>query len=190
MTTIKSRLSTTPVTTHYRGDWFQTHSGLAFYHQDPKPEDIRIGDIAHALSMLCRFGGHSKHFYSVAQHSVLVSSIVARHLQLSALLHDATEAYIGDMVHPLKESMPAFREMEDTIWLCIADKFNLPLRMDARIKDADWIALATERRDLMSNPPMPWRVQERFTPLQNKIDPQSPAIAERMFLTRFHELTK
>jgi hypothetical protein len=87
-----------------RGDWMQTFTGRAFYPLDPRPEDIDPVDIAHALSLICRYGGHSSRFYSVAEHCVLMSHAVAPEHALWALLHDATEAYLGDMIRPLKRS--------------------------------------------------------------------------------------
>lgn len=170
-----------------RGNWFQTASGVAFYHGDPKPEEINIGDIAHALSLICRFGGHVKQFYSVAQHCVMVSNITH---SLQGLLHDAPEAYMGDMVNPLKRQMPEFRAAEEKIWRVIAAKFEVEFELHRHVKKADLIALATERRDLMATPPMPWSIDEQqVQPWPAKIDPQSPEIAEREFLKRFTELT-
>src|SRR5438128_12538670 len=84
-----------------RGDWMQTYTGRAFYPLDPRLDDICIEDIAHALSMLCRYGGQCQEFYSVAEHSVLMSYAVNPQHALWALLHDATESYMGDLIRPL-----------------------------------------------------------------------------------------
>jgi 5'-deoxynucleotidase YfbR-like HD superfamily hydrolase len=119
----------------------------------PRVEDIWIDDIAHSLANLCRFGGHCRQFYSVAQHSVLVSRLVPLHLAFVGLMHDATEAYVGDMVRPLKYSLPQFLEIEDAIWRLIARRFDLPLHLPAEVKEADDIALVTERRDLIISSP-------------------------------------
>jgi hypothetical protein len=170
-----------------RGNWFQTASGLAFFHGDPRPEEIKIGDIAHALSLTCRFGGHVKQFYSVAQHCVHVSNLVPDELALQGLLHDAPEAYTGDMVNPLKRQMPEFTRVEHAIWKVIATKFGLPEILDSKVKEADLVALATERRDLMADPPMPWSIDElKVGPDPSTIEPWSPKIAEREFLLRFN----
>jgi hypothetical protein len=107
-----------------RGDWMITRTGRRFFPLDPKPEDVNVYDIAHALAHICRYGGHVPSFYSVAQHS----SLMADHfydlgepvLALWALVHDAAEAYIGDMIKPLKRDMPAFvaaeTRLENVIW--------------------------------------------------------------------------
>lgn len=134
-------------------DWLQCYSGAAFYPLDPKPEDIHILDIGHALSLICRFGGHVKRFYSVAEHSVLVSKMVPDQWRLRALLHDAAEAYIGDMIRPLKRDMPEYQEAEDRIWEAICQRFGLgdPIypEADKIIKHADNCALRMEAEALM-----------------------------------------
>ena len=129
--------------------WILTHTGKRFDLLAPCAELISTIDIAHALSLVCRFNGHTRHHYSVAQHSLLVASIVPADLQLTALLHDATEAYVGDLVRPLKALLPDYSEIEHGIWLAICDRFNLDPALPTSIHEADMIALATERRDLM-----------------------------------------
>src|SRR5271156_4912831 len=80
--------------------WIQTFTGKKFYPFNPKPQDIDIRDIAHALSNICRFTGHTKRFYSVAEHSRNVAKLVPAHMKLQALLHDASEAYLCDIARP------------------------------------------------------------------------------------------
>jgi hypothetical protein len=92
---------------------------------NPKEEDIDIEDIAHSLSLICRWGGHTKKHYSVAQHSVLVSMACSKESQLEGLLHDATEAYIGDIVRPIKEKIDIFNQIEDRLARVIAKKYKL-----------------------------------------------------------------
>ena len=82
--------------------YIQTYNGKLFSLIDPQPEDVHIADIIESLSKQCRFVGHCKYFYSVAQHSVIVSNIVNEEERLAALMHDAVEAYIGDISKPLK----------------------------------------------------------------------------------------
>lgn len=167
------------------GDWFQTFSGVQFYPFDPRPEDIRIEDIAHHLSMICRFGGAIRTFYSVGQHSVLVSHAVPEEFALWGLLHDASEAYLGDMVRPLKVGMPAYRDVEHRVMSVIAERFGLSWPEPPEIKIADNNLLATERRDLL---PHQLRWTESGTPLANPITPWSSDGAELVFLQRFKGL--
>ena len=96
-----------------KGDWMQIFTGKKFWPLDPKSEEVDIKDIAHSLAFQCRFNGHSNYFYSIAQHSVIVSKIVSKDQAFAALLHDAAETYIGDMVSPLKRFMPEFKEIEN-----------------------------------------------------------------------------
>jgi 5'-deoxynucleotidase YfbR-like HD superfamily hydrolase len=173
------------------GDCFQLFSAGPFYPLDPRPVEIRIEDIAHALSNLCRFGGHCRKFYSVAQHSVLVSRIVSLQLALEGLLHDAAEAYLGDMVRPLKASMPAFSRAEEKVYAAVAEKFNLPPRIHREVARADLVALSTEARDLMAREESIWgKWVGRVRPLPRRIIPLAPPLAEKLFLERFRELTR
>src|SRR5689334_11513518 len=95
------------------GDWMMTLSGKRFWPLDPRPEDVDFRDIGHALSMICRYGGHVRRFYSVAEHSALLARWFEARGDFTfakyALLHDGTEAYIGDMVRQLKQFMPEFK---------------------------------------------------------------------------------
>ncbi|MBI5817440.1 MAG: hypothetical protein HZA88_00470 [Verrucomicrobia bacterium] len=159
---------------------------------DARVEEIELHDIAHALSNVCRFGGHCKHFYSVAQHSMVVSHIVPAELALAGLMHDATEAYIGDMVRPIKYSMPVFRAVEDKLWRLIAEKFGLPPILPPEVKHADDVALITERRDVMCDQTNHvWSlVQEGVKPCVARIVPLGPSVARLEFLRRFYELQR
>lgn len=145
--------------------WILTRTGQRFDLLAPRAELISTLDIAHALAHACRFGGHTRHHYSVAQHSLLVASIVPDGLQLTALLHDATEAYIGDMVRPLKALLPDYSEIEHGIWLAICERFNIDPNLPTSVHEADMIALATERRDLMPEHGETWPCLAGITPL-------------------------
>lgn len=134
-----------------KGTWIQTHSGRQYWPADPRPADILIDDIAHALSMQCRFAGHSSRFYSVAEHSVHVSRLVPPEYQLAGLLHDATEAYLHDLTRPLKQMMPEYRLLEDRNWFVIAAKFDLDFDLPACVKEADATMVFVERRQLFPN---------------------------------------
>jgi len=95
--------------------WIQTYTGKCFHPREPGPDDFDIRDVAHALSLLCRFNGHCRTFYSVAEHSVRVSRICPPAAALWGLLHDLGEAYVGDLPRPLKPLMPRFEEIEATV---------------------------------------------------------------------------
>jgi len=116
-----------------------------------KESDVEIEDIAHALSMLCRYNGHVDQFYSVAQHSVLVAEQFEHYNgqegALAALLHDAAEAYVGDMISPIKKQMLQFQILEENILRVIMDKFDLwsvYLKHESNIHRADKELLRAE----------------------------------------------
>src|SRR5208283_3407776 len=136
--------------------WLITYTGKHFYPDDPRPEDICINDIAQGLSNCCRFGGQICEFYSVAQHSVLVSEEVARQggntrEVFHALLHDASEAYIHDITRPLKhcDEMAGYRDIEKRVEHAIAIRYGLDDNMPEIVKLADNILFATEKRDIV-----------------------------------------
>ena len=174
----------------YDGKWRSTYTGKQFHFLDPQPDEICIEDIAHALSLTCRFGGACKQFYSVADHSIRVSEIVPEEYKLLALLHDGAEAYLADIVRPMKNSLPGFKEMENVILVAIFDKF-IPFWIDDKheiygtIKEADNIILATEARDLMTNM-NDWASLPQ--PLPDKIKPMSSRAAEVLFLMMFADM--
>lgn len=170
-----------------RGDWMQTYTGRAFYPADPRPEDIDPADIAHALSLTCRYGGHVKQMYSVAEHCVLMSYAVPAHATAWALLHDATEAYIGDVIRPLKTFMPEYRAMENRLMRVICERFGLPFACPASVTEADNRILLDERAALMGEPPQPWAV-EHLEPLGVDIRGWMPDEAEWRYRTRLREL--
>src|ERR1039458_2829532 len=117
----------------------RTYSGLIFWPLNPDPALIRIEDIAHSLAHQCRFGGHSRVFYSVAQHSVRVSEICATEDALWGLLHDASEAYLVDVPAPLKQlpAVAANRRAEQRLQAIIFERFGLPARQPKSVTAAD-----------------------------------------------------
>ena len=170
--------------------WIETFTGRRFYVLDPRVQDVDIHDIAHALSLITRFTGHTREFYSVAEHSVRVSRACAREDALWGLLHDASEAYLSDINSPLKHQpeMALYREAEHRMMNVIAEAFGLDLREPASVKLADRRLLVTEKRDLM--PPSPdWLAFAGVEPLPEKIVPWSPKLAELTFMQRFDVLT-
>ena len=138
--------------------WIQTYTGRKFSLVDPQPEDVDLVDIIASLSHLCRFGGHCHHFYSVAEHSIRVAEIVPREDRLAALLHDAGEAYYGDVTRPLKKlRLGDLPTIVSNIDAAIAIHFGMPLgTLPAAVRHADDVLLATEARDLMTPPPQKW----------------------------------
>jgi 5'-deoxynucleotidase YfbR-like HD superfamily hydrolase len=120
-----------------RGPYVRTLSGLKFHLADPRVDEIDIRDIAEGLSKECRYNGQCKGFYSVAEHSLLVSSVLPDRLKLAGLLHDATEAYYKDITRPLKSLLPEYQRLEHNGWLVIAARFGLDRIMDPLIKQAD-----------------------------------------------------
>ncbi|TLX65102.1 phosphohydrolase [Stutzerimonas nosocomialis] len=150
--------------------WILTYSGVRFDLRMPTAAMIRPIDIAHALSHVARFNGHTAVHYSVAQHSLLVCDLVQDPaLKLQALLHDATEAYVGDMVRPLKEVLPEYRQVEARIWQAVCEHFGLEEQLAPEVKHADLVALATERRDLMPADPVEWPCLQGIEPHPEKL---------------------
>lgn len=161
-----------------------TFLGKSFDLVSPDPDQIDPRDIAHALANACRFGGHTRKFYSVAQHSCIVADLVPEPYKLAALLHDATEAYCGDMVRPLKEIMPQYRAIERGIWEAICRRFWLNPVLPVYVLDADMIALATERRDLMPATNTAWLCLEGVEPMSKVIRPWDQARARDEYFQR------
>lgn len=140
-----------------RGDWIATYTGRKFYPLDPRPDDVSIVDIAWHLSHQCRYNGALNHFYSVAQHSYLVAMATPWPWRGVALLHDAAEAYTGDVASPLKRHLPlaGIRRAELLCGISIASRFNLPsLDKEARtlIEDIDLRIVLDETRSMSSHP--------------------------------------
>jgi hypothetical protein len=172
-----------------KGDWIQTFTGKQFWPLDARPEGVCIEDIAHALSNLCRFGGHCREFYSVAQHSVLVARHSVEYNTKQCLLHDATEAYLVDVPRPIKKSLPEYQVIEEHLARVIGERFGIVLNtLDQYTHLADECALRTERRDLMATPPRPWAEDNRAQPWPEKITPWPPKKAERVFLAAAKKL--
>ena len=176
------------------GPYLQTVSGRWVNPFDPDPSQLDAGDIARALANQCRFGGHSRVFYSVAQHSVIVSQLVEQRSGdvedvFAALMHDATEAYLGDMPHPLKHRSPlgaAFKQAEDHLERAIRERFGIKPDV-AEIKRADRALLATERR-AFSAEDWHWPELEGVQPLELELTAWSPDRAAQAFAERYAEL--
>lgn len=172
-----------------RGYSMQTFTRTMFWPADPRADEVNIVDIGHALSNICRFGGHAKRFYSVAQHSVLVSRIVEPVFALKGLMHDAPEAYIGDLVRPIKRlpGMHVYENVEDAVWSVICERFGISQTLPKEVIEADHTALATEMRDVMGGHVHRCDLPD---PLPETINPLPAQAAEELFLARFFELVE
>ena len=170
----------------YDGSWVATYTGKKLHFLNPQPDEICIEDIAHHLSLTCRFAGAVKWFYSVAEHSKRVAEIVPNKYKLLALLHDGGEYALTDMCSPVKIRFPEFKALENAILQMILRKYNVDplLGTHGIVKEADRILLATEARDLMNNM-NGWAALPR--PLKCKIKPLRSTFAEALFLEAFYE---
>lgn len=171
-------------------DWMQTYTGQAFDPMHPDPSKIHIEDIAHALAMNCRYAGHVKRFYSVAEHSYHISHAVSPQNALWGLLHDASEAYIADIVRPVKHRMPEYREIERGLMWAICKKFDIGQLQPDEVSDADLRIVIDEKTLLLSPEPAPWQALEGLKPLGVRVEAWSPTEAELYFLGRFSQLYK
>lgn len=179
----------------YLNYWIQTYSGKKFYPYNPQIEMIDIQDIAHSLSMLCRFTGHCKWHYSVAQHSVIMANKMlidgySSRWALYALLHDGSEAFMGDLNTPTKSCLPEYRRMEDKIQDIIWQAFDLSIPSDeeyrTHVKLYDNIMFVNEARQLM--PDISEYDLPRVPDMKIDIPQISPQQAEFYFLELYDKL--
>lgn len=175
-----------------------THTGKYIDPYNLKPEDIDIIDIAQGLSKLCRYAGQCEGFYSVAEHSVLVAQQVwkATHdfnLTRIALLHDAPEAYIGDLVRCVKARLDQYQDLEYRIWSCMAEKWFNPFYdglcnwdLPDEVKEADQRMCVTERLAIISEKSAVWDLQTRYKPYTGvEIECLEPRLAFNYFKNAF-----
>jgi 5'-deoxynucleotidase YfbR-like HD superfamily hydrolase len=167
--------------------WLQMHSGKMIDLLNPKVEDILLTDIAHSLSNLCRFNGHID-YYSVGQHSILVSKIVSPKNSLYGLMHDAPECYLGDIPTPLKSYLNGRYNKLEKAWMkAVCNRFDLSEGEPDEVKEADKILLVTEKRDLMVDQSVDWGYKQ--SPLKETIIPLTPRQAKWAFIERFLEIS-
>ena len=180
--------------------WIQSYTGKKVNIPPESPSEICLTDIAHHLSMKCRFNGACSQFLSVAQHStMMLNAATGTHLRVSqsdnflkwVLLHDAHEAYIGDTPRPIKKEMLLYlwgnglcdeKELTNEFDVAIAEKFGLEPLSENEVSDLDFldnVMLATEARDTMSKAPAPW--EELPAPLPYIVEAMSPTDAKQSF---------
>jgi len=173
-------------------NYIETYTGKKFFILNPQPEDIDIADIAHALSLNCRYTGHCKNFYSVAEHSLYVSQLVSDENRLWGLLHDASEAYLTDVASPIKPFLTNYKELEKNVMNAICKKYDLPVEMPEEVHKADMDILRKEAFELMKSKGDGWVVNiDNPEPLiDTDINCHYPNNAEALFLEQFEKLTK
>ncbi len=127
------------------GGYIRTFSNVVMFPHDPRPDEILIEDIAKGLSQNCRWGGQCTRFYSVAEHSLLVSSLCPmREHKLACLLHDASEAYLQDIASPVKAALSEYKTIEHGLMKCIAEKFSFAWPKSEIVEFYDSLALQIE----------------------------------------------
>lgn len=170
-----------------------TRSGQYFDFLEPQRYELNIEDIAHGLAHCCRFVGQCRVFYSVAQHSVYVSRIVPDHLALAGLLHDAAEAFLGDVSRPLKRLLPDYRAIEERVERALFEKLGVHYPIPAEVKRADMQMLRREQVALMAPHSDTWDCDAYDMPvgiLLSEASALCPEEAFEAFMERYVELTE
>lgn len=164
-----------------------TASGKHFDLLDPKPEQVDHHDIFAAISKLCRFTGHCSEIYTVGQHSLLVMSLVPDEFRFEALMHDAAEAYTGDVGTPMKVALgDTFREVEHRIEAVVREKYDLPVKLSPEVKKADIVALGLEKKWLMPEDYEEWAL---LTGIELPADAEVLSKVETLGVADIGELT-
>ncbi len=174
---------------HHANISIETRGGRMFHYFGESLDEIDIHDIAAALSKMCRFVGHCRRFYSVAEHSVYVSRIVPEEFAMAGLLHDASEAYLSDMASPIKKQMPEYKKIEHGIMEKVAKKFVMPELFweSPEIKKADMDMLRTEAYALFDGKGLNWGIPDGDV-WTGEIRCYNPDAAQMLFLARYREL--
>lgn len=177
------------------GNAVQVYSGRFVWPLDLRPEDITLEDIAHSLAFQCRYNGHTRRYYSVAEHSVLMSCLVPEEHRQWALMHDASEAYLSDIPRPIKKNLQFVYSLEKQMEEAIAAKFGLPYPMPEAIREYDNRMLAAEAPQLLLEPEGGWKNSVHWfgpgewpKPFKFEVNCWQPAVAEMKFIERFGEL--
>lgn len=179
-----------------RGDWMTTFTGRKFWPLDPQEHEVDLKDIAHALSMLCRFGGHTSEFYSVAQHSILVGQQVARQFPehpdwaFAGLLHDASEAYLQDIIRPIKPFLTNYADIEAKVQSTVDLELGVQINAVGKRawKAVDTRILVDEANAFMGAPDWVWNIGLPI--LDGPIHPMGHKEAELRFLNEYASMLK
>lgn len=163
-------------------------SGVELDFLDPGSCNFTIEDIAHGLSMLCRYAGQCRDFYSVAEHCLNVSDAVPEHA-FAALMHDAAEAFVGDITRPLKQMLPQYKAIERSVEEAIFIRYGVPRPMPRAVKQADLAVLAAEQAQLMPAGTDRWARAAGIRPARMRVACMRPAEAKAAFLERFEALS-
>jgi uncharacterized protein len=169
------------------GPTIMLHSGAWFDFCAPTSSQFTIEDIAHGLANICRYSGQCRRFYSVAEHSILVSE-TAKGFELEALLHDAAEAFLGDITRPLKQMLPEYKRIEADVERAILDRFGLIGPLPPQVKQADLRVLAAEQKQIMPEGTDGWVRGQKVEPAPVIVRHLLPDEAKRMFIERFEAL--
>lgn len=172
-----------------KGPTIRLASGAEFDFLDPWGSEFTVEDIAGAIGMICRYAGHCRRFYSVAEHSLLVSR-EAVGFELEALMHDAAEAFLGDVTRPLKQLLPRYKEIEREVEAAVFSRFGIPRLGAAAVKAADLRVLAAEQRQIMPTGTDDWAAAAGVTPAAVTVEFLPPDVAGEAFLGRYRQLTR
>lgn len=167
-----------------KGPTIMLASGRLFDFLDPHGSDFTIEDVAHGLAHVCRYAGQCRSFYSVAEHSILVSE-TTEDFAYEALLHDAAEAFIGDVTRPLKQLLPEFRRIEANVEDAIIERFHLNRRYKDAVKQADLRVLAAEQMQVMAPGCADWAISAGVRPAAIQVRHLAPEKAEQEFLMHY-----
>lgn len=169
------------------GPTIMLRSGAWFDFCAPASSNFTIEDIAHGLANICRYSGQCTSFYSVAEHSIHVSEM-AKGFEFEALLHDAAEAFLGDITRPLKQLLPEYKKIEANVERAILDRFGVSGPIPLQVKQADLRVLAAEQRQVMPEGTDGWVRGQKVEPAPIVVRHLSPSEGKRIFLERFELL--
>jgi hypothetical protein len=169
------------------GPTIMLRSGAWFDFCAPAASEFTIEDIAHGLGNICRYSGQCRRFYSVAEHSILVSE-TAEGFEFEALLHDAAEAFLGDITRPLKQMLPEYKRIEAEVERAILDRFGVVWPLPTEVKQADLRVLAAEQKQIMPEGTDGWVRGQKVDPAPIIVRHLPPEEAKRVFLARFEAL--